>query len=162
MFDQLNYYLPYLRFIVSFLMSLHIATLFKNLKNKAVFPLKLFFKILKINETLNQDSLHLRRFSKRQHIWTSDEAVHNSSVDFNERIQNIPQPQQPQTQQKQQRPQQQQKQAKHSVNSNDIGNNINLQNNRSNETKKSVFVIGDSTVKTIHSKNNFAYQFRQP
>ena len=143
-------------------MSLHIATLFKNLKNKAVFPLKLFFKILKINETLNQDSLHLRRFSKRQHIWTSDEAVHNSSVDFNERIQNIPQPQQPQTQQKQQRPQQQQKQAKHSVNSNDIGNNINLQNNRSNETKKSVFIIGDSTVKTIHSKNNFAYQFRQP
>ena len=93
-------------------MSLHIATLFKNLKNKAVFPLKLFFKILKINETLNQDSLHLRRFSKRQHIWTSDEAVHNSSVDFNERIQNIPQPQQPQTQQKQQQPQQQQKQAK--------------------------------------------------
>ena len=113
-------------------------------------------------ESLNQGSLHMRCFSKRQHIWTSDEAVHNSFVDFKESIQNIPQPQQPQTQQKQQQPQQQQKQAKHSVNSNDIGNNINLQNNRSNETKKSVFIINDSTVKTIHSKNNFAYQFRQP
>lgn len=143
-------------------MSLRTATLFKNLKNKAVFPLKLFFKILKLMKSLNQGSLHMRRFSKRQHIWTSDEAVHNSFVDFKESIQNIPQPQQPQTQQKQQQPQQQQKQAKHSVNSNDIGNNINLQNNRSNETKKSVFIIGDSTVKTIHSKNNFAYQFRQP
>ena len=76
-------------------------------------------------ESLNQGSLHMRCFSKRQHIWTSDEAVHNSFVDFKESIQNIPQPQQPQTQQKQQ-----QKQAKHSVNSNDIGNNINLQNNR--------------------------------
>ena len=64
-------------------------------------------------KSLNQGSLHLRRFSKRQHIWTSDEAVHNSSVDFKESIQNIPQPQQPQTQQKQQQPQQQQqKQAK--------------------------------------------------
>ena len=59
-------------------------------------------------KSLNQGSLHLRRFSKRQHIWTSDEAVHNSSVDFKESIQNIPQPQQPQTQQKQQQPQQQQ------------------------------------------------------
>lgn len=58
-------------------------------------------------KSLNQGSLHLRRFSKRQYIWTSDEAVHNSSVDFKESIQNIPQPQQPQTQQKQQ-----QKQAK--------------------------------------------------
>ena len=64
-------------------------------------------------KSLNQGSLHMRRFSKRQYIWTSDEAVHNSSVDFKESIQNIPQPQQPQTQQKQQQPQQQQqKQAK--------------------------------------------------
>lgn len=143
-------------------MSLHTATLFKNLKNKAVFPLKLFFKILNINEIIKsrllasasffQTTIYLNlRWSRPQFLcgfqgkhpkYTSTSTTTNATKTTTTTTTT--------------------KTSKTSVSSNDIGNNINLQNNRSNETKKSVFIIGDSTVKAIHSKNNFAYQFRQP